>query len=416
MKKFVLILSLVIVTLVIIFFLVKKPVSESLNNKAVELYKAGDFKAAGNEFERALQWQKSNFNARVNLVRAQLQLLEFTQAEENINTGSEIFPDSAVFVALNGQLLVQTKNYAKAILLLDQAIAKDPDMSFAYYYRGIARANQNDLEGAAEDYKKVQELDKGNIEALEQRALIMGEMSNFREAIENYSQILALDPENREALAHRGNFKLEIEDFEGAIDDFSSSLRLDPNQPEICFNRGKAYAQINSLDEAINDFQQAAKMNYKLSSSYFNTGLAYLKLNDFKNAVKSMDNALASNPDSSRSSEIHQLLGVIYLNQNNFPSALKHFNTAIEFNKLNSTAFYNRGIAFGLQKDYLKAIDDLEISRKLGNNSADLFYALGANKIAVNNFDGGCADLKKAASLGSTSAVEMRKQYCTRYE
>lgn len=44
-------------------------------------------------------------------------------------------------------------DFSAAIATLDSAIIVDPEVHFARYYRGLARAGSGDVEGAAQDYE-----------------------------------------------------------------------------------------------------------------------------------------------------------------------------------------------------------------------------------------------------------------------
>ncbi len=44
--------------------------------------------------------------------------------------------------------------------------------------------------------------------------------------------------------------------------------------------------------------------------------------------------------------------------------------------------------------------------------TADVYFAIGVQKVGMNNFKDGCDDLKTAAEMGNQQASELRKQYC----
>ncbi len=412
MKKLFLAIAILAILLLSGYFLVRKPLSIRKNTQGIELFTNGAFAEAATMFSKSVRWYSGNKEAHLNLIRSYIAVDSRDMAGKALERMKEIFPEDSEAMALEGQLLVIDEDFSSALVLLDNAVRKDTTLAFAYYYRGIARANLGDLAGAAEDYQKAQQLDISNLESLEQRAIVLGKLANYQEAISSYNQLLEQDPSNIRAFMQRGNFKLEIDDYNGAIADFTKALALDNSLGEAYFSRGGAYARNGQFEEAFQDFSQSANMNYKTNSSLFNSGKAALQLKQFKNAEEKL-RPVTEDPELA--ADASQLMGVSSLQQSRNDRAIEWFNKTLSLNDKHRDAFYHRGVAYGLEKEYLKAIGDLEQSRKLGMNSPDLYYALGVNKIALNNFDGGCADLETAVNMGYTPAAQMRAQYCQRY-
>lgn len=75
-------------------------------------------------------------------------------------------------------------------------------------------------------------------------------------------------------------------------------------------------------------------------------------------------------------------------------------------------AYNNRGSVYILQKQYQRAIEDLDQAIALKRDFAEAFGNRGIAKIYIGNTDG-CLDLKSAMDLGFAPAGEFLRKYCS---
>ncbi len=414
-KKPVVSVVIILAVFVVILFAIKSPISRSINEKGLNSYHANEYQLAEKYFRKALLWKRTSSVAMINLIKSQLAQEKTTDARKVLEKLKKIIPPQAETFGLEGQLLVMEDQFEASISFLNQAIERDSLLSYAYYYRGIARANLNDLDGAAGDYLTAQKLDQANIDALKKGAIVLSKLENFEAAIESYNKLLELDPSNTDAFLNRGSFKMKIFDYPGAIDDFTSAISLDDKQAEAYFNRGKSYANAEAYEKAITDFNKAAQLNYNIAGSNYNSGLASLRLNQPQEAKKYLSKALKSDTESKHSGNAYHLLGVMEMMQNKNGDAIDYFDKAIEIDPTYADAFYNRGIAYGLLQKPQKALNDLNKCLELGKNSSDVYFAMGVQKINLNDFASGCKDLRTAADMGNKQASDMSKRYCKQH-
>lgn len=411
MKK-IYILIIAIVIIIIGFFIIKSPVAEKYNQKGLVFYKAQDFTLAEKYFKKAAFWNRNNLEINLNLAKTLFNLNKNDECLVVLDKVAKISPSHAEYNAINGQLLIRKKKFKEGIEFLNKAIETDSLLSYAYYFRGIAKANLNDLEGAAADYMKAQEIDLSNVEALKMATSLYVKLENYEATIENYNKLIEVEPKNIDAFFQRGTFKMKISDYKGAINDLSQAIKLSPDYGEAYFNRGKAYAQDGKFKEAISDFEKSISEEFKLSTSYFNSGLAWLKLQQLDKAKANLTNCVKITSDNEFVDDAYQLLGTIELMQNNYLKSIDFFNKSIEKNPANIETIYNRALAYGYQKEFQKAINDLDLCLKNGMEKAEVYFARGVQKINLQDFKGGCADLNTAVNKGYTGATEMIQIYC----
>jgi tetratricopeptide (TPR) repeat protein len=403
---------IIVIFLLIGLYFASKVVFKNAYNKGIVSYKAQNIIDAEKYFRISLVCKRNNKDALIYLAKTQFSLGKIKEAGSTVYRLSKIIPEGADYYALKGQLLIAKKEYKTALEYLNKAVLADSLLSNAYNFRGIAKANLNDLVGAASDYTKAQELDNTNIEALKNSTSLYIKLENYIAIIENYNKLLAMNPTNSEAYLQRGIFKMNIGEYKNAIIDFSKAIDLVPSLAEAYFNRGKSLAQNQNYLEAINDFGTSYSMNYKSSSSLYNSGLAWLKLQQPKKAKKCLEDCIAIDLNKDNTGNAIHLLGVIELMQNNYKNSIKYFSEALTKDSTIIDSYYNRAIAYGYLKDYQSALKDLNICIIKGKKTADVYFARGVQKISMNDFQNGCKDLTIAADMGYKQALEMKKSYC----
>jgi tetratricopeptide (TPR) repeat protein len=398
------------------YFSFRTPIARSMNKKGITCYGKNDFNGAEKYFRKALHWKKEYPAALINIIKTQLAENRFEEAKSWLSQLIKTAPGSAETFGLEGQVMVTDHNYSEAINMLTRAITADSLLAYAYFYRGVAYAGIDSLEAAASDYLKARQLDKSNLEALEKGAVLFGRLEDFEAAIENYNRIIDLEPSNTEAFLKRGTFRMNISDYINAIEDFTKALNLDPSLAEAYFNRGISYANLGEFEKAKADFDKAAGFNYKTAGASFNSGMACYRLKQYDMAVSYLKKSINLDSENEHSARANYILGAIEMMQNQSAKAIGHFNRSIQIDSTSADAYFNRGIAFGMLKEYVKAIHDLDKCLTLGKKTSDVYFARGVQRISISNFQAGCDDLAKASEMGNQQAADMQNQYCKQYQ
>ncbi len=114
-----------------------------------------------------------------------------------------------------------TCDYAKAVAILDQCIAKHPASAAAWSDRGQARYQLDDFAGALADLSRALELDPAVASVPHARALARRATGDFAGAAADLSRVLALDPKDDLAYLDRGVVRFLMEDVVGAQADLA---------------------------------------------------------------------------------------------------------------------------------------------------------------------------------------------------
>ena len=124
-----------------------------------------------------------------------------------------------------------------------------------------------------------------------------------------------------------------------------------------------AYFGAEKYEEAIEDFTKVITLSPKNDSAYYNRGLAEEKLNNNVSALDDYTKAIELKPEEA----------IYYYNRGSLISrsggdlekAVTDLNTAIKLDGSDSEKYLTRAIIFCKQKNYLIALDDLNIAIKL---------------------------------------------------
>lgn len=217
------------------------------------------------------------------------------------------------------------KDWKDSIAIFTDVIEKNHNIPFAYNNRGNARLEKKDYYGAIADHNRSIRLSPGNPDPWYNRGCVKLQLKNYKGAIADFDKSIDLSERFTRAFINRGLTKSYIKDYTGAVRDFEEVLKYDKKNIYALYNRGRVRMYLKQNELAKNDFTEVIKINPSDVMSHFYKATAE---SDYKTAVKDYDKTI----------ELFQ----------NFPEA-----------------YYNRGIAKKMIKDYYGALSDLNIAIEL---------------------------------------------------
>ena len=187
----------------------------------------------------------------------------------------------------------------------NNAIVKDPTNSIAYLYRGLAKFQLKDYQGAIQDYSKCIELDPNNKDAYRCRAFAMEELKDYQSAIQDYSKLIEHDPNDQAAYLYlRADAKENLKDYQGAIQDYNKMIELEPTNKGYYVMRARAKNHLKDYQGAVQDYSKAIEIDEKSTSYIYERGRTYqIHLNDVEAAKKDFEKVISIN-DNDRLVEI----------------------------------------------------------------------------------------------------------------
>ncbi len=206
----------------------------------------------------------------------------------------------------------------------------------AYYYRGLMKHLEGDVEGAQADYSIAIELNPEYTKAYHDRGTAKNTLGDFQGAIYDYRLGVTYDAGLVMGYINMGNAKKQIGDFQGAERDYTVAINIDSINYIAYNNRGGARFILGNIDGAAEDFSKAYELN-------------------------------------TESAEIVANMGSIEHNRGNYDGAIDWFNEALAINSEYAPAILNRGLTYELQGKHDEACADWQKASELGLGQADIY-------------------------------------------
>ena len=150
--------------------------------------------------------------------------------------------------------LEEQGKYEEAIIVLDKAIEKKPDLKPALLNRGADKSALKDYKGAILDYEQILKHDPDNTLALMNIGNNYRRLEQYPKSVDFYSKAL----ETKGAIKSDSVFaKLRLNNDEEQQSDYYV------HRYEIEYERGISYFALKKFDKAIVDLKEALKYDYE---------------------------------------------------------------------------------------------------------------------------------------------------------
>jgi protein O-mannosyl-transferase len=156
-----------------------------------------------------------------------------------------------------------------------------------------------------------------------------------------YEQTIKQRPDYYEGNFNLGTILLAKKYYAEAIPYLKKSLIKGGDKYEPWFYLGDAYMNINNPDSAIYYYQNTLKLKPDLAIAYYKIGLCYAKM------------------------------------KGDFPNGYANLNKAIQLDPNNYTFYEDLGVAYGINKEYQKAIEAFERGIKVKPDYASFYNNIG---------------------------------------
>ncbi len=160
-------------------------------------------------------------------------------------------PDQPVALNLLGLIAINQGKNARAVQLLQKAIAAKPDFADAHNHLGVAQRKLSQHERAIKSFSRAVALDPALTEAHNNLGNVHKDLSAFEKAAQSYQSAIALDGRNFEPHYNLGNVLRELERFEPARQSYRNALALNPNHIEARFNLAALLERSHDLQGAM---------------------------------------------------------------------------------------------------------------------------------------------------------------------
>ena len=127
-----------------------------------------------------------------------------------------------------GRNALYFEDYVLSIQYFNQVVNAKPYLADPYFYRGLAKINLDDFQGAESDCSEAIERNPFVVSAYQVRGLARIRQDNYAGAIEDYMKALEFDPENIGAWHNMALCKIKQGDYSGAKNDLDRLITISP--------------------------------------------------------------------------------------------------------------------------------------------------------------------------------------------
>lgn len=121
----------------------------------------------------------------------------------------------------------------KSVVLSTSALKLDPSLGLAYHYRGLARTNLENFEGALHDFDSFVRLEPKDADGYNDRCWVLTLVARYEDAIQDCARAIELRPNFAQAFHTQGKLNEKRGAPDEARADYARALELDPKDREI---------------------------------------------------------------------------------------------------------------------------------------------------------------------------------------
>ncbi len=298
------------------------------------------------------------------------------------------------FIYIGRQLMMED-NYRDAIRTLNVLLRFDKDAYDAYFLRGIAKYNLDDLLGADADFTVAISKNPVFTNAYTYRAITRSRLGNYDDALNDFHEAINLRPDLPSPYFSRGVTRLLNKQYKEAIEDFNMFVRHEKRVAEVYINRGVCYLGLKDTLRAYEEFETAIRTNREDPNGYNRRGVLYMQQErfddaelDFNTAIKHDSNYLLS----------YFNRALVYSNTNRPMQALADFDKVVKLDSTSSLAYFNRAIVRTQIGDYNRALEDYDRVAIYSPNVL-LYYNRASLYARIGDLDKAIDDYTKAIGL-----------------
>lgn len=384
-----------------------------------------------------------------------------SRAERDLVSALEMAPSYVNARLELTRLRCSEGRWQEALGEVDRALpdADEKQQKHGFVLRACIGKALGDLEGATSDLRKLKSRFPDDIELRLVVAKEEQRLGNLPEAIEDLTWILRRERKNELARAERARAYIELRNDDLAIRDLHELLRRGSNRVEWYVWRGQAYLRQKRWVEAEHDFQTALEANELLTDAYVGMGEASAGQGKKELALSYCERALRLDSRSTaahlcrahllietgkakaaqaeltrvielsdsvvRRGEAYYLRGTVESYLKREQEAKRDFDKALECRPMHPGTLIWRSNSYRSQKNWARAIDDLELAMKVnpvamsnyrrlgeevarlalesagqhlltGENRAQSFWLMGRAKRLKGDANGAVADFRRA--------------------
>ena len=310
---------------------------------------------------------------------------DLTMASEAADLAMEQYPYSAHLLIKKADILIASRNYKKALDILEKAGTLDSTDINLFILKTDAYLALDQQEKAVLLLEEAIQSFEGEerIDLLFELADVYDDYEEFDKVFDCLKLILDDEPNNEEAL-----YKICFwTDFTGRNEE---SIRLHlkiindfPYNELAWFNLAAAYQGLKLYEKAIDAYQYAITIDEKFDYAFRNMGDAYIRLRKYKEAIEALEkvNELAKPEDV-----IFEAIGHCYDRLKNFAQARFYYRKASHMRPEDSKLYYKIACTYYNEGHWESCCKQLEQAMKINRLQHEYNLLMGECRMQLGEF------------------------------
>ena len=247
-----------------------------------------------------------------------------------------------------------------------------------------------DLKQCINLFSEVIKLEPKNFDAYFYRGIAKNDLGDYNGAIVDYSKIIVFEPD-ADTYYNRGNSKYSLQDFKGAKADYDKAIKLAPNFTDALYSLGCVKYDLGEYKKAISDFTKVIN-NATQSRAFILDASSYRLIKDYKKDLYHYANVVL---------KTYTLRALSFKVLKSYKKALEDY-TYVVLVARSSDAYYNRGEFYLGVNYYQKASNDFSMSIKKNENNSFAYFYRGITYFLLGKYNDAIIDFSKALEFDST--------------
>lgn len=303
--------------------------------------------------------------------------------------------DKRYFVWI-GRDMIMDNRYREAIETLNILLRSDPDAYEAYFWRGIAKYNLDDLLGAEADFTLTLSKNPVYTNAYQFRALTRSRMGNYDDAMKDFAEAIDLRPDYPAPYYSRGVTNILTGRYREAIDDFDMYMRFVRRDADAYANRGLAYLNLKDTTAAYEDFERAIRTNREYPRGYLERGSLYMQQERYDEALADFDRAVSCDTTCIPA---YFSRAMAHYRKHELRDALADFDRVLELDPASSVTYFNRALVRTETGDYNRALEDYDRVAAYSPDNVIVYYNRAGLHFKLGELQDALADYDRAIEL-----------------
>ncbi len=300
--------------------------------------------------------------------------------------GAQINTDRVMTIGKNA---LYFEDYVLSIQYFNQVINAKPYLAEPYFYRGLAKLNLDDFQGAEADCTESIERNPYVPNTYQVRGIARIQQENYKGAIQDYEKALTFDPENTSLWHNLALSRMRDEDYAEAKADLDTLIRIAPRYIDAYLMRTEVSLKQKDTIQAMSDADRAIEMDRYNADTWASRGMIFLQRSKYADAESDLTEAIRL---SVRNAGLYINRALARYYQNNLRGAMSDYDLALDIDKNNFIGHYNRGLLRAQVGDDNRAIEDFDFVLQIEPDNLMAVFNRGLLRDKTGDYAGAISD------------------------